>query len=344
MTTQKKFSIGAWALSLIISLNLSAQNTSIVRQASAEFPDIKTVKVDGQFSKIEIAPSEDNKVYFSGKLSSDKQDEAYQLLNEATGNVLNIAIKFPAQGWTTHSGEVLLKIPQGTVLDINTTSGTIKMEKIQDANVKIVTRSGNIDVTNCNGNISLESITSAIKFTNCTGTLSAKSKSGNQFLNTLKGKISANSTEGEITISQTEGNIITESTTGNQSIGFHNGNVTGKSVNGSIKISEVKGDIAVVSFAGALKIFKTTGLVNLQSTAGEQVGTRVMLTGSSSFKTTEGKIKMQIDNKSEELTFMLQSTNSFIQARGTSKKKKLKMGKGPIVVTGISTTGGQVYN
>jgi hypothetical protein len=52
---------------------------------------------------------------------------------------------------------------------------------------------------------------------------------------------------------------------------------------------------------------------------------------------------MQIDNKTDELTFNMASTTSFMQVRGTSKKKKLKLGNGPIVVTAQSTTGGQVF-
>jgi hypothetical protein len=342
LTPLLRSSISAFILGCTFST--FAQTTSVVREAANEFEGIKTIKVDAQFSKIDISPIEGNKVQFSGKLISDKQDEAYQLVNSAADGILTIAIKYPAQGWTTHSGEVVLKVPAGVALDIVTTSGAVKLDGLADANVKVVSKSGSLDCTKSKGNIYLESITGAIRATDCSGNVSTKSKSGNQFITRAEGNINANSTEGEITLAQTNGKVQTESTTGKQSIGFHVGDVNSKSVNGSIKISEVKGNIAVISFAGPLNLFKTTGLVNLQSTAGDQVGTRVLLTGSSSFKTTEGKIKMQIDNKTDELTFNLLSESAFIQARGTSKKKKLKLGKGTIVVTGESTTGGQVYN
>lgn len=327
-----------------LSINLSAQTSSVVREAASEFQGIKTIKVDAQFCKVDVTGTNGDQVSFSGKLISDKQDEAYQLVNEVSGGTLTISIKYPAQGWTTHSGEVILKVPQGLTIDINTTSGTVKADNLVDANLKVVSRSGSLEATNCKGTISLESITGSIKASASEGTLATKSKTGSHFLSNLNGNINANSTEGDITLSQTKGGIVTESTSGKHSVEFHEGNVNAKSVNGSIKINETKGNIDVISFAGALKLFKTTGVVNLQTTAGEQVGTRVMLTGNSSFKSTEGKIKMQIDNKTDEVTFMCKSTSAFIQARGQSKKKALKLGKGPIVITTESTTGGQVFN
>ncbi|MFT3737175.1 MAG: DUF4097 family beta strand repeat-containing protein [Breznakibacter sp.] len=333
-----------WALIGGLCLNLSAQTSSVVREAASEFQGIKTIKVDGQFCKIELSGTDGATVSFAGKLISDKQDEAYQLVNEVVNGTLSVAIKYPAQGWTTHSGEVTLKVPAGITIDINTTSGTVKADNLVDANFKALSRSGNLEIANSKGSVNLESITGVVKLSSCEGTLSAKSKSGNQFLTNLNGLINASSTEGDITLSQSKGSIVTESTSGKHSIDFHEGSVNAKSVNGSIKISEIKGDINVISFAGPLKLFKTNGIVNLQTTAGEQVGTRVMLTGNSSFKSTEGKIRMQIDNKTDEVTFMCKSATAFIQARGQSKKKTLKLGKGPIVITSESTTGGQVYN
>jgi hypothetical protein len=323
---------------------LQAQNTDIVREANETLTGVKSITIDGQFCKIELLPSENDDVAFTAKLVSDKHDEAYEIANKLENGQLTIAIKYPAQGWTTHSGEILLKIPQNIAVDIVSTSGSVKMAELQNITIKTNSRSGFMDVANCQGTITLETITGYIKLTNCSGELSTKTKSGVQTISNATGIITANSTEGEINLSNTSGTLKTESTSGNQNIVVHQGDVNAKAINGFVKINETKGNITVVTFAGSQKLFKTTGLVNLQATTGELLGTRIMLTGSSSFKTTEGKIKLQIDNKTDEVTFALKSVNSFIQARGTSKKKALKLGKGPIVITGESTTGGQVYN
>ena len=73
---------------------------------------------------------------------------------------------------------------------------------------------------------------------------------------------------------------------------------------------------------------------------------RVKLTASSDFTTTEGRIQLQLLNDKEELTFMMQTESSKVGlvAKGISKKKKLQAGKGPIVVTTKTRTGGQVIS
>jgi hypothetical protein len=343
MHTKPLLRVIVFGVFMASSVSLFAQTAHIVREAANEFPSIKTIKVDGQFSKIEVLPTDGDKVVFAGKLSSDKQDDAYQLLNTAADGVLTIAIKYPAQGWTTHSGEVSLKVPSGTTLEIETTSGSVKIDGLTDANVNVISKSGSMECTKTKGNVYIESVTGVVRVSDGNGNISTKTKTGNQFISKSEGNINANSTEGEITINQTTGTLKTESTSGTQTIGFNVGDVAAKSVNGFVNISEIKGNVNIISFAGRVKLFQIKGAVDVQTTAGDQAGTRLLLTGNSSFKSTEGKITMQIDNKTDELTFNMVSTTSFMQVRGTSKKKKLKLGNGPIVITTQSTTGGQVF-
>jgi hypothetical protein len=316
----------------------------VVREVKANYAGIKQINVDAIFCKVDIEKSPNEEVYFQGKLLSDKDDAAYQLVHEKVDTVYNISVKQPASGWTSHSGQISLYIPDGVTVKVNCTTGGFKVTGVNKANISVVTQAGSLEATNIQGSVNLETVTGETKVSNLNGQLKTKSKAGAQFIDNITGELSANSTDGDITVSKVKGSVRTESTTGNHVIGQIEGDVNSKAVNGYIKISEVVGNVKVVTFAGNIKLFNTKGLVALNSTAGEQVGTRVLLTGNSSFKSTEGKIRMQIDNKTDEVTFVCKSTNSFIQVRGQSKKKSLKFGKGKLIITSESTTGGQVYN
>jgi hypothetical protein len=327
---------------------LNAQTTEkvgfVVREMKANYAGVKTINVDALFCKVEVTKSPDDQVYFQGKLFSDKEDEAYQLFHEKTDSVYTIKIKYPAQGWTSHSGLVALAIPEGVSLQVNCTTGSFKIADVSKVNVNVVTQAGNLEASKTIGSISFETVTGMIKVNSASGKIFTKSKTGAQFINDITGELSANSTDGEMTIAKVKGNVRSESTSGNHTIGQVEGNINAKAVNGYIKISEIVGKVSVMTFAGNIKLFNIKGLIALNSTVGEQVGTRLQLAGNSTFKTTEGKIKIQIDNKTDELTFNCKSTNAFIQVRGTSKKKSLKMGKGKILVNCETTTGGQVIN
>lgn len=329
---------------LASSMCFAQSNARLVREYSDTLTNVKSLKIDGQFSKIEIVGSTDNQLTVSGKLMSDKQDDAYQIVSENNNGELSLSIRFPAQGWTTHSGEVLVKLPEGIQLNIITTSGIVKLSELKNIDATVSTRTGNIEIINTSGNLRTTTVTAITRISNIKGNVTTASKGGAQYIQDLVGDLSSSSTEGELRITKVEGRLKTETTSGNQTMLQIQGPIVGKAVNGSIKISESSGEVVMVTFAGTMNIHNYKGVLNLQSTIGEQVGSRVMLTGASSFKTTEGRIRMQMSNTTDELTFICKSATSFIQARGVSKKKNLKSGKGPIVITTESTTGGQVFN
>ena len=323
----------------------NAQVTSkLVRQYSDTISGVKSLKIDGQFSRIEITGTTGNELIVNGKLMSDKQDDTYQINASNNAGEVKITIQYPTSGWTTHSGELIVSLPQNITLDITTTSGSIKLSEISNITATLLTRSGNIDVIIANGNITTTTSTSNTHITNAKGIIKSISKTGSQYIENIEGELESSSSEGELKITNVTGNVKTESTSGKQTLLKINGKTTGKAVNGAVKVSDSNGEVNMLTFAGTINIFNFKGVLNLQSTMGEQVGSKVTLTGSSTFKTTEGRIRMQTYNTKEELTFVCKSETNFIQAKGLSKKKNLKSGKGPIVITSESTTGGQVFN
>jgi len=121
------------------------------------------------------------------------------------------------------------------------------------------------------------------------------------------------------------------------------GEIKLKSNSGALKLSDAEGTITAMSGAGALNFFNVTGVFDVTSGKGDVVGTRIKFTASSSFKTTEGKIKLKLDHNKEELSFMCESEKGMMVAYGKAKKKKLKLNGGPIIITTYSTTGAQNF-
>ncbi|PZX19498.1 hypothetical protein LX69_00766 [Breznakibacter xylanolyticus] len=322
----------------------TVSNTQIVREHQESFSGVKSVKIDAQFSKEDVTGDSGSELKVNGKLMSDLKDDNYQVVSDVVDGVISISVRYPAQGWTTHSGELSILLPEGIILEVITTSGTVNVSELKNNEVKVTTRSGGIEVSNVVGNLKTMTATGTTRVNNVKGTVSLNSKNGAQHLQDVTGDVSVASTEGELRLTNVTGQVRTESTSGNQTLLQIKGAIRGKAVNGNVKVSESEGEAAVVTFAGAINFHNFKGTMNLNSTTGEQVGSRITLTGSSNYKTTEGRIRMTMLNATEELTFNCKSGTAFIQARGVSKKKKLNSGKGSIVVTSESNTGGQVFN
>lgn len=330
-------------LMLLGTITTFAQSVTVFKVDTA-YVGITSVNIDGAFSRIEVNAGETESVKLNARLETEKPNSAYRIVHQVENGVLSIRVQFPADSWSSHMGEVVVHIPANLSMEIQTTSGSIKANGLNNSQLKVNAKSGAIEINNCNGEFTLESQTGVVKATNVTGTVNTRTKTGGHWLNQITGTAQSYATEGEINMTGVKGNVRSESTTGNQTLQKIEGDVNAKIASGIIKVSTQKGNLNAISFSGPIRIFEITGQINIQSTAGEQTGGRLKLTGSSKFKTTEGKIKMQIENPTSELTFNLKSTSSFIQVRGTSKKKAAKLGKGPIMVESESTTGGQVFN
>ncbi len=121
------------------------------------------------------------------------------------------------------------------------------------------------------------------------------------------------------------------------------GDITVRSISGPVKISLADGTIRIFGGMGDVQLFQTTGVLDVKTTRGNQSGTRITLTGDSRFTSTEGKIKMRFNMPKNLITYQLTSEKGYVFALGKSKKKKLNIGKGKIVVEASSTTGAQAF-
>lgn len=318
---------------------LNAQN--IATQEASNFSNVSKIVVDADFCTVKLKGHLSKEVLFNGIIKSNENVDEYKLLTEVVDGILKITVQKP-ESWTSHWGEITLMIPMNMEINVQSKSGKVDMSLLIACNVTVGSKSGHVIVDSCNGVIKAVSPAGDFVVDKFDGSFKADSKSGVIILRDCKGDFEVGSDKGHFTISNLKGNLKTDGGDGAQEIENVEGNMALKSTKGEIKLSLSKGNITTRSFNGAQKLFQTEGVYNVQSSSGNITGSRVMFTASSSFTSSEGNIKMQMNTKSD-LAFVLKSDNSFLRAMGKSKKKSLKAGKGSILITGISTTGSQAY-
>ncbi|TLX77641.1 DUF4097 domain-containing protein [Labilibacter sediminis] len=327
---------------MLLALNVfTSRAQEIAVQKESSFNEVSKIVVNGDFCALKINKSEGGVVEFKGVIKSGENLDAYKLNTNVAEGVLTIDVEKPAQ-WKSHWGEIVLAVPNQLEIELNTISGKVDVANISEAKLSIQSKSGHVSIQEIEGNVLAVTPAGDIIVDNFKGSLKAKSKTGKVILRNVEGEQNVSTNKGNITVLNLNGNITIDGGGGLQEIENVKGNISTKATSGNIKISLSEGHVACRIFTGDLKIFQTNGTYSLQSSSGNITGTRVKFTGSSSFTSTEGNIKVQMNTKSN-LAFVLKSENSYLRAMGKSKKKSLKVGKGDIVITGISTTGSQAY-
>ncbi len=322
---------------------VEAQQMKTVFEGSDSYSGISKVTIIGKFCKVRIVPAEGNDVNVKSIIEAMEVHNDYRIVSETANNELTINVQVPQLDFASHAGEITISATPNLQIVIENTSGYVDMQQVVDANISASTTSGKILAKQSRGIITLQSKSGSIDATNLQGTIKLTSSSGNQYVNNLEGDITLDSPDGPIVAENIKGKLNISTIAGSQTLANIEGEVIQRCSTGAIKVSNSKITLTTQSLNGSVNLFGSTGVFNITTTKGLIAGSQVKLIGSSSFTTTEGKIKIKFDNKKEELTFALKSEKGPLIAMGTSKMKKLNTGTGAIVVTGYSTTGGQNY-
>ena len=328
-------------LLLVLPFTIVAQDLIEVARVNDQFENINRIFVQGDFCKRSI--TQGDTVAVKGALKTNKQIEGYAIATEVIEGQLKVEVQKPKSGWTTHAGIIEVTLPDGIALEVVSSSGYITIKGVNGTSLEAKSKSGKIVAEQLQGEVSLHSRSGSIKVDAIEGPLSMSTKTGEQVARHIKGDVSMQSTKGALIIEDIKGGLTTVSTEGAQTIKEVVGDIQIKTMSGALKLSNATGHVQSQTGAGTLNLFDVTGVFNLMSTKGSVIGTRVKFLESSTINTTEGKIKLKLENKKEELSFMCQSEHAYIVAFGKSKKKKLKTGDGAIVITAVSTTGAQNY-
>ena len=323
---------------------LEAQQQLLMQKVDTTYKSVNFVKITGSFAKISIANNDISDIKLSGELRANEKVNGFVLSHTLVADTLAVLISYPKDNWVTHSGELRLSLPKGISVDIENTSGYIDIISCNDLKVNAVTTSGKFVVRNCGGTFALRSISGDITASKYEGSLTIVSNTGKISTSECVGNLDITNLSGESSIITHNGNIIAESTSGKIQMESITGDIKAKTASATMKVSKVVGNLNLTSFSGTMTFFDIKGVINNDSGAGDQLGQQINLTGNSKFVSTEGSIKLRLLNQTPDLTFKMVSESGFIQVRGESKKKKLKLGKGALLVESYSTTGGQVVN
>lgn len=322
---------------------LEAQQMKTVFEGKESFNNVTKVDVQGRFCKVTLLPSENEAFVIQSKIEAMQDQAAYKIICTNENSTLTVTVQVPEDGYASHAGEITISMPPSVETIISNTSGYIELNNLRQANLTAATTAGKITARDSDGSISLQTKSGNIAANNINGTIKTSSSSGDQFINNLEGTITLDSPDGAITADNIKGTLNISTISGAQTLTNIEGDMIQRSSSGAVKISNSKVNITTQSMNGSVNLFDVTGILNITTTKGLIAGSQVKLTNSSNFTTTEGKIKIKLLNKKEELTFVLRSESAPVIAMGSSKMKKLNTGKGPIIITGTSRTGGQNY-
>jgi hypothetical protein len=170
-----------------------------------------TVQVDAQLGAVHVSPSQGNQVEFD--VTYDKRDWASEpriqsrqegnsvTLRALTGDDADGRSWWNAWGWWGWGGDYSHR------LDIE-----VRMPK--DADLRLQTTNGGIDVSSVDGTISIQTRNGRINARQLSGTIDIVSTNGGIELDTLKGAVSVHTTNGHITASRLDGKCDLSTTNG----------------------------------------------------------------------------------------------------------------------------------
>lgn len=314
-------------------------------EVTKSLPSVEKINVDTKFCRISVKQT-DSETTISGKLEAMVEENGYAINIDEANNECNVTVSVPQNGNTSFAGEIEIAINKNVELNINTTSGFVDFNDLTNCNVTTTTIQGKINVKNCTGQMNITTKNGAITIDNIDGNMSFESSTGNITADKVNGNISFDTPDGAFTLSNAKGEFKCGTIAGTQTYSNINGILTCKGSSGAIKISSLSGTLNISTMNGAVNLYDIKADLHIATTKGLITGSKyITLTGSSDFNTVEGKVNLRLQNTKDELTFNLSSENSkaSLIAKGTSKNKKLNIGKGNIVITGHSKTGSQIF-
>lgn len=304
-------------LVFLILCALLLASSSMVSEVLAEsveetfaYKGVDELRVDGSFFAVEVSGYTADRVEGLVKIPQKLYEGNYvEVIHAKRGGKLEVDVKKRRATIPPVSEKSLIRIraPRDITLNLMTSSGSVEVERFETDTIQIKSSSGKIKATDLRARIDIAS------------------SSGSQDIQKCKGPLIVKSSSGRISVSEVSGNISVQSSSGSQTYAV------------------VDGNIKATSSAGMITIKGQTGALDLNATSGRLEGLDVKLTGDSSFQTSSGRIRFEFENDFEDFSFDLQSSSGMIRVGGSRARGKLKVGNGPIKISGKSSSGSQEY-
>ncbi|MBI9062551.1 MAG: DUF4097 family beta strand repeat protein [Marinilabiliaceae bacterium] len=329
-----------FSIAVLFSCSTIAQEP--VDSVEETFTNVTAIEVEGSFCAVEVLGTTGSDVEFKGEVLASKKYDI-KIRHNVNGNTLRVWLDRPNSIRGTVKGKLAFKVPANTDVTVENSSGSVRVEEIGQSNVKLTASSGSVQARNIASDLTARASSGSLIIEGISGDLRAETSSGSQRISDVKGNVKTKVSSGSLKVNGVGGNADLASTSGSQSIAKIGGNLWTKSSSGSLKISEVTGDLSGRSTSGSISLDRVTGAIELSSSSGSQKGTNIKLTGPSSFKASSGSVSMQLFNEKDELSFNLTASSGSLSAKGSSGRKNLVIERGPIKVSGNTSSGSQTY-
>ncbi|MCU4155151.1 DUF4097 family beta strand repeat protein [Carboxylicivirga sp. A043] len=317
------------------------QAQDVIDKVDETYNNVTAVEVEGSFCSVNIVGGNGNDVHFTGEvIGSNKYD--IKIRHNMSGGTLRVWIDRP-NSLRNVKGKLEFSVPSNTNIDVDNSSGSVSVSDIGQVVVKLEASSGSVRAMNIDSNITAQASSGSISLSDISGDARATTSSGSQRHEGIGGSLKAKASSGSIKVNEVKGEAEVTTSSGSQSIHTIGSNLYAQASSGSIKINDVRGDVRGATSSGGMSLNGVTGALNLSTTSGSQRGTNIKLTGNSNFKSSSGSVSMDLTNDTEELSFALKASSGSLNAKGSSGRKNLVIDRGPIKITGNSSSGSQSY-
>jgi len=302
----KLFAITLCTTLLLYSCNeITAQE--VLAEAEFSIENVKYLEVEGGFCNIELNGYSGSALKMVGSIKGSGDPDKYEIIYREDNNKIKVWIEHPNNIWRNIQGLLHFDVPDNVLVMVDNSSGNIEADDLNASEIKLEASSGNISAKNTSGEMYL------------------KCSSGNITLSDQKGNTSARASSGNLRIDKVDGDVSAHASSGN------------------ITIYDVLGDVSADCSSGNIKLRDIEGALDTESSSGNIRGEDIKLTDDSRFKATSGNITIDLLNAEGDLSFDLDSGSGNLYAAGSSADDKLILKRGPITITGVTSSGNQRY-
>ncbi|MEO9485573.1 MAG: DUF4097 family beta strand repeat-containing protein [Ekhidna sp.] len=291
----------------LTSTSVFAQN--ILAKAELEAENIEEVRIEGSF--VDVYVDTGDRVYFKGIITGSGDEGDYRFETDIVGKTLVIRVdRQRDKNWRNYrinESRIDLTILDGVKLDIDNSSGDVRVANLRASSSKIEASSGDITLRSVVANLEVETSSGDIDIDGLTGDSEIESTSGDQDIFNTKGNIETRASSGDITIS-----------------GF----------SGKVEVQATSGDVEIRKGVGAIKARTSSGNID---------GYAIELNANCYFDATSGNIEIDFVNDLDDLSFDLNATSGDLEVGNRSGEKRLMIDRGGIKVTGTTSSGDQEY-
>lgn len=329
------------------------------KQITKTFANVSTVEVEGSFCDVIIKEVPGNTVKFSGSVESQ---EDRPIRYSQTGSHVKIWVDSKSSdnnkdfryetmldfiislfnGNHSYEGLLELQVPANTNMLVNNSSGDIIVSDLAGKVISLKTSSGSITCGNILSSLSVKTSSGSIRVNHVKGNLTSISSSGSQRLYEIAGSLNSKCSSGSILVDKVYGSTMVTTSSGRIQVNNIDSRLQIFSTSGSISINGVKGNVLANSSSGSVRLRSVEGSLDIKTSSGSILGEYVTLTSNSSFKSSSGRINVNITN-SERLSYDLEAGSGRLQAVGHNGNKKLYVMNDKIWVTGRSSSGSQTF-